>query len=936
MRIRRLELNLRLSVLSLALASMLFGSCGLALDSQAKLARGQEAFDNGEYRAAIIDAKAVLQEEPDNLDARLLLGRASVIVGDSAAAEKELRRAIELGASQAEVLVDLGRSMLQQAKFQEVLTEITTELVDDSDQTRVMRIRADALLQLGRPAEARELFTAVLDLDDSDLDAQVGVANTYIAESNRLQARETLNYILDTEGGFIPALHLSGVLGLQMRDLQRAMHDFGKAAELAKAKGDALNEIPALYGQTDVLFLQDKIDSVRLIFERMQEIAPQDIRTMMTAARLAAADEQWTAAQEMLQQILRRAPEFRAAQFMLGAVHKENGNLGQAEMHLSAVVAASPENASARRLLAETRLELNKAEAAREALQPLTSDTASDVGSLSMAAGASLSLGDVDEAIELLERGVANEPDNVDLKMQLALAYLRDKKLDRAKQLLTSLPDMVGERNEFHRDMLMVMTKLGQGEQEGALEDARALRDKWPGRVDAHGLVGSIEMVTGSLESARASLERGLEIAPDDVSSLRYLAQLEILENDLEAARDRYLVILALQPNDARSMVSLARLAARAENHDEARDWLEKARTADSGSVSARAMLAAHYLSFRDYAAARGVAEEAVQLRPNDPRLQNLLGLAQLYGGNYRDSISSLEKASELDPDEPSYRLNLARAHSARGNNTSAIMALEELSDENLRHLPSGILLASLKADTGDLDSAIRISNRLRELHPNDARPWALQAELLAKQGNPAAAADAYDVGLGIEMIDRFAVRAYQMRQRAGLADQVEPLVKYLETRPLDSNIRIYLAQAYKNLDETADAIAQLEQVLAQHPDNYVAANNLAWNYFEAGDDRAEALARRAFELRPDSDAVADTLGWILTKNGNLDEGIPVLRSAVELSNGRVEIRYHLASALAEAGKKEEAREILKELLQSGEAFEDQEAARALLASLES
>ena len=77
---------------------MFLASCGLAMDSAAKLERGQEAFNNGEYRAAIIDAKAVLQEEPDNRDARLLLGRSAVIVGDGAYSRRyaphDLRRKV--------------------------------------------------------------------------------------------------------------------------------------------------------------------------------------------------------------------------------------------------------------------------------------------------------------------------------------------------------------------------------------------------------------------------------------------------------------------------------------------------------------------------------------------------------------------------------------------------------------------------------------------------------------------------------------------------------------------------------------------------------------------------------------------------------------------------------------------------------------------------
>ncbi|MDZ7644748.1 MAG: tetratricopeptide repeat protein [Woeseiaceae bacterium] len=81
--------------------------------------------------------------------------------------------------------------------------------------------------------------------------------------------------------------------------------------------------------------------------------------------------------------------------------------------------------------------------------------------------------------------------------------------------------------------------------------------------------------------------------------------------------------------------------------------------------------------------------------------------------------------------------------------------------------------------------------------------------------------------------------------------------------------------------------------MLRQNPDNFTALNNLAWLYFTSGDSRAEALARRAYEAAPDNGSVADTLGWILVSNGSLDEGVDLLRRAVELSDGRATIRYH-------------------------------------------
>ena len=75
----------------LAVLVTLFGltACGIGVDDEDRLARGQQAYDSGDYRAAIVEAKNVLKSDANNLDARLLLGRASLLLGDGRSAEKE-------------------------------------------------------------------------------------------------------------------------------------------------------------------------------------------------------------------------------------------------------------------------------------------------------------------------------------------------------------------------------------------------------------------------------------------------------------------------------------------------------------------------------------------------------------------------------------------------------------------------------------------------------------------------------------------------------------------------------------------------------------------------------------------------------------------------------------------------------------------------------
>lgn len=109
------------------LALLLMSGCGLAMDNEDRLARGEQAYTDGDFRAAIIDAKDVLLDEPNNLRGRLLLGRASVEVGDGPAAEKELQRAIGIGASEVDVAAEMARALLLQGRFERVLNEVPLE-----------------------------------------------------------------------------------------------------------------------------------------------------------------------------------------------------------------------------------------------------------------------------------------------------------------------------------------------------------------------------------------------------------------------------------------------------------------------------------------------------------------------------------------------------------------------------------------------------------------------------------------------------------------------------------------------------------------------------------------------------------------------------------------------------------------------------------------
>lgn len=918
----------------LVVLACLTAGCGLGLDSEQRLARAQQALADGDVRTAVIDSKNVLLDEPDNAEARLVLGLASLAEGNAATAEKELRRAAELGVPISRVAAEIAQAVLLQGRFQSVVDEFSDFEYPDGEERKEMRlVLGQAFLGLQQQPAAREQFRAALAIDPDLAPAQLGIAESYMAEGNLVQARSTLTQVLDLSDDYAPAWLNSGRLYARIGNTEAAYRDFDRARELAAQSGNLPVQTQAIFGMAEARLADDDIAEARRLSGRLEELAPGSIATLQTAARIAIADEEWVLAQEKLSEILRRAPDYNGARAMLGALHLQSGNLGQAEMYLSAVVVNEPGNARARQLLAETRLRLNKADEATEALRPMLDDEDTDPQSLQMAARVSILSGDYDSAATYLERNVNAQTGDADAHLNLAVAYLLAGRTEDAQEQLRKASVEAGGDAEYRRDALGVVAAYRAGGAAPAQEASAALVEAWPQRPVAHILHGAMLLVADKRSEAREAFSAANTLDPENTSALRYLARIEVLDGNMPAAIRLYEQILAVDDADVPAMVSLGVIAAQSGDASEAVGWFEKARAADSSAISPRLLLGRMYLASQELDKARAVAAEAIASNPQAADAHNTLGLVNLIEKQPGKALESFEQAVDLAPEYPDYRLNLARAYSAGGDIDKAQALLSADEDRGLEHLPTGLMLAVIQAQSGNVPAALETARRLRSLHPDSSLPIALEAEMHGQAGNLQLAVSTYDEALAKEITKRIAARAFYFRTRAESPNAAEPLERFLEDRPLDSDIRLLLAEHYHRGDAVQEAMAEYLRVLDIVPDNFVATNNLAWLYMVNDDPRAEGMARRAYALAPNNASVVDTLGWILVQKNQLGEGIELLRKAVSLAD-RPEVRFHLAAALAESGEVDEARRHLQEILESDDDFQGREEARNLLATL--
>src|SRR5690606_17925420 len=193
----------------------------------------------------------------------------------------------------------------------------------------------------------------------------------------------------------------------------------------------------------------------------------------------------------------------------------------------------------------------------------------------------------------------------------------------------------------------------------------------------------------------------------------------------------------------------------------------------------------------------------------------------------------------------------------------------------------------------------------------------------------------AYQAGLAKRNEAMFAIKLYQARSQSGAEEKaLAGLREWDAANPGNAAVQRALATALMARDNLDEALRAHEAFVAKRPKDPVILNNLALLYLRKGDPRAVETAERAFGLAPTAPAIMDTYGWILVQQGKPSEGLRYLREAQARAATRLEIRYHVAAALARLDRREEALQELESILETGRSFSEQAAARDLLTRL--
>lgn len=445
-----------------------------------------------------------------------------------------------------------------------------------------------------------------------------------------------------------------------------------------------------------------------------------------------------------------------------------------------------------------------------------------------------------------------------------------------------------------------------------------------------------------------------LDVEPSSKRAQQLLVSILVMTNQLDEVAPILVKLLeADKPALADNLLGLNRMFARTP------DRLAVYRLIDKVCQPFFGLAEAHYAVATAAASAglteRGLSEvrRALDLRP-DWDAAVFLQAQLLSRDSPGQAIAFLEDYVERYPEAREVRLHLARALIGEKRYADAKRHFDRLLKDYPDSADVVYPVAILALQQGDVALAEAQLRRLLTLDvPNKSVAYYYLGQIAEDKKRPDEALSFYSqVGEGERYIPSQLRRAHILAEQ-GKLDQARALLRETKASSQDESLQLSIAEAgllreakqpqaaFDLLDglltadpeqpdllyETAllaekinrlDVLeTRLRKLIELKPDSAQAYNALGYSYADRNMRLPEArqLIEKALELSPDDHFILDSMGWVLFRQGDLPAALDYLQRAYK-QNEDPDVAAHLGEVLWAMGRKDEARQTLRGLMQ--------------------
>lgn len=294
------------------------------------------------------------------------------------------------------------------------------------------------------------------------------------------------------------------------------------------------------------------------------------------------------------------------------------------------------------------------------------------------------------------------------------------------------------------------------------------------------------------------------------------------------------------------------------------------------------------------------------------------LALAQMLVAEKRldEALAQYDQLLKENPEEPAILYPTAILTLQKGDREGGRALLERLlttpfPDRSSIHYLLGQIAQEAGDETQAIDHYLRVTAGDRHIAAR-----ARVAVILLGQGKSDEALNLLHQTRGSTPGERsqLALAEAQLQRDAGHEDKAYAVLRKALEKDADNPEVLYdAALTAERLGQFEAMESHLRRLLAKHPDHAHALNALGYSLVDRNIrlDEAEPLLRQAVALMPEDPFIMDSLGWLLYRQGKLDEALQTLQAAYAIK-ADPEIAAHLGEVLWRLERRDEARQLLE------------------------
>ena len=718
----------------------------LRLDNQNVTAFQQLGFiwlEQGVPLRAIPFLLKVRELEPKNITARTKLALAFMAIGQAAEARKEAVSVLQQDPGNSDaivVLADTSRSKEEIAATEQQLEKFPNK------NTAAFHIAAASLAtRKGDLSAASDEIQRAVASEPKSARAHLAMGYTFLLRKN--------------PGHAGPELKIAADLA-PLRSEERIKYAEFQAANgaSAEAKGflqevtrEAPDYLPAWRDLAQIAFSEKKHDEALSFLENIFSRDPENPDARLLQANVWLAKGDAAKATATLDRVNNNYPNNPLVKFALARAYLASKNAAQATATLQQAIAIRPDYTEAVLALAELNLGSGKAQAVVLAMEDLLKKRPDLREARLLLANGYQALGRLDDAAALFREQIKNSPDSPEAHFSLGLILRQQKKNDEARQAFEKASELAPD-NLNPIDQLVEMD-LADKRYDAATERVKQQLQKNPNAAGTHVLEAKIYVAQQDWGRAESALQKAIELDANFTPAYGLLIGVYVAENKLAQAISQLEAELKKNPNNPRGLLMGALLYERIKEYAKARDTYEKllALSPDSAlGLNNLAYLYAEHLNQLDKA--YQLAQKARELQPENGLVADTLGWILYKRGNYQQALALLQESVSKMPENPEVQFHLGMASYMMGQPDAARSSFEKAAhattdfpgkDEAKRRLAlvEGASGHAAELPAGELEKLLR-------QQPNDLIALNRLAEGYEKQGEAGKAAAAYEQAL--------------------------------------------------------------------------------------------------------------------------------------------------------------------------------------------